>query len=225
MDWIRNFDLFLFDFDGLLVNTEEMHYRAYQRMMNHRGVTLEWDFNRYCKAAHYEATALRDHILQEYPDLFKGDVTWDVLYQEKQNALLELIQEGKATLMPGVANLLMALSDQNIPRAVVTHSPNKLITLIRSQNPLLDSIPTWITREQYQKPKPDPECYQLAIQKLKKEGDKVIGFEDTPRGLRALRGTEATAVLICTTNYPEIPDFLKAGALQFDSFESISKLP
>lgn len=225
MDWIRNFDLFLFDFDGLLVNTEEMHYRAYQRMMHHRGVSLEWDFNRYCKAAHYEATALRDHIIKEYPDLFKEGVTWETLYQEKQSALLELIQSGKAHLMPGVARLLTELADKNIPRAVVTHSPNKLIELIRSQNPLLDTIPVWITREQYHNPKPDPECYQLAIQRLKKPGDRVIGFEDTPRGLRALKGTEAQPVIICTAGYPELPEFLKEGILHFDSFESISKVP
>ena len=32
MDWIKKYQLFLFDFDGLLVNTEEMHFLAYKQM-------------------------------------------------------------------------------------------------------------------------------------------------------------------------------------------------
>ena len=48
--------------------------------------------------------------------------------------------------------------------------------MIRKKNPLLDSIPNWITSEDYTHPKPDPECYQIAIKKFKKSGGQVVGL-------------------------------------------------
>jgi HAD superfamily hydrolase (TIGR01509 family) len=220
MDWIKKFDLFLFDFDGLLVNTEAMHYHAYQRMMAARGVPLSWDFSRYCKAAHYGATLFRDRITEAYPELLAQVESWDTLYQEKQAIMLSLLEEGDAELMPGVDTLLKKLAQENKKRVVVTHSPDRFIKTLRSQHPLLDTIPNWITREDYHEPKPSPECYRLAIQRLKSEGEKVIGFEDTPRGLTALMGTEALPVLICSVDYPEIPHFKGKGALHFNSFDT-----
>lgn len=214
MQWVKNYDLYLFDFDGLLVNTEEMHYNAYRRMLKNNGIEFAWDFNRYCQAAHYQATALKEQIYLEFPELLNREPVWDVLYKQKQEALLNLVDEGAAHLMPGVKELLEILEKAGVKRAVVTHSPDKLIQKIRKQNPLLNSIPTWITREHYEKPKPDPECYIKAIEMLKPTG-KVIGFEDTPRGLTALFGTNAEPVLICTAEYPEIPEFIKRGAKRY----------
>ena len=222
MEWIKKFDLFLFDFDGLLVNTEEMHYQAYKQMMLQYGVTLKWDFTRYCQAAHYEATLLRDQIAAEYPELLAKEPSWEVLYKEKQRLVLKLIVEGKAHLMPGVEKLLKALEEANIARAVVTHSPQALIELVKIQNPPLKTLPDWITREHYSRPKPDPECYFYAIGKLAQPGARIIGFEDTPRGLMALSKTSALPVLICTTPYPEIPSFVAQGAKHFKSLENVS---
>jgi len=221
MQWIHDYQLFLFDFDGLLVNTEELHYKAYQRMCGARGVHLDWGFDRYCQAAHYEASALRDQLYAHFPQLKLQEPLWDVLYAEKRKAISELFSSGAVQLMPGVARLLTALQAANIPRCVVTHSPDQLVQLARQQNPILDTIPFWLTREHYSQPKPHPECYLKAIEQLAKPHDRVIGFEDTPRGLRALLGTRAQAVLVCQTQYPEIPTFVKAGVRHIRSFEAI----
>lgn len=221
MDWIHNYQLFLFDFDGLLVNTEELHYFAYKKMCSARGFNLDWNFNRYCQAAHYDATGLRDQIYNYLPELQTQEPNWDILYAEKKQAILDLIAEGAVHLMPGVEKLLKALQDADIKRCVVTHSPDSLINAVRKQNPLLDSIPNWITREHYSHPKPHSECYLTAIERFAKPEDRVIGFEDTPRGLQALLGTRAKAVLICRAQYPEIPEYIAKGALHYPSLENI----
>ena len=222
MNWIHNYGLFLFDFDGLLVNTEELHYLAYKKMCNARGFPLDWNFNRYCQAAHYQSTGLRDQIYAHLPALHQLEPNWDILYAEKKQAVLDLIDQGAVQLMPGVEALLKALQTANIPRCVVTHSPHPLIKAVRSQNPLLDSIPHWITREHYSQPKTSPECYLKAIESFSKPNTRIIGFEDTPRGLQALLGTRAQAVLICTVDYPELPTYLQQGALHYPSFNQIS---
>ncbi len=221
MSWIYNYQLFLFDFDGLLVNTEEIHFLAYKRMCAQRGVHFDWDFERYCRCAHYRAEALKEELYKHFPQLHAIEPSWDVLYAEKKQAVLDLVQEGAVSLMPGVEHFLDNLAQGEISRCVVTHSPQEFVNIIREQNPILNSIPTWFTRKHYNNPKPDPECYLKAIEKLASTHDRVIGFEDTPRGINALLGTRAKPVLVCQASYPEIPQFIQKGVEHFSNLEEV----
>lgn len=221
MQWTHDYQLFLFDFDGLLVNTEELHYRAYIQMCAQRGFNLTWDFVRYSVAAHHSAEGLRDQIYAEFPDLQVMEPNWKVLHKEKNQAFMELIRQGPVPLMSGVAQLLYALQAENIPRCVVTHSTKELIDLIRQKHPLLDTIPYWITREDYTQPKPHPEAYQTAIARFSKPGDAIIGFEDSPRGFSALQQTVAKPLLICPTDSPYLPRMLAQGVKHYPTLDAI----
>lgn len=226
MQWISDYQLFLFDLDGLLVNTEELHYRAYQQMCQNRGAPLQWDFSRYCQAAHYHSDTLREEIYRACPALKALD--WKELYAEKQTEIKKLLGSGAVHLMPGAAELLKQLKAAGIQHAVVTHSSDDLVAIIRREHKILDAIPNWITRHHYTNPKPHPECYLKAIELLAKNGDRVVGFEDSPRGMNALLGSSAKPILICKAEYPEIPEFVEKGVLRFRSFEellSLDKLP
>lgn len=221
MHWIHQFQLFLFDFDGLLVNTEELHFLAYKEMCARRGFDLDWSFERYCESAHYSADILERELYQKFPRLYEMEPSWDILYKEKKAIIIDLLKNGAAELMPGVQELLTALDVARIKRVVVTHSPIELIQAVRGQLPILETIPHWVTRYDYTKPKPNSECYLKAISMFGSSGEAIIGFEDTPRGLTALLGTPATPVLICKTNYPEIPSFIERGVKHFTSLKGI----
>ena len=220
MRWIQDYQLFLFDFDGLLVNTEEIHFQAYRNMCEKYGFKLDWSFERYCHAAHYRAEGLREEIYQTLPQLYQAEPQWDVLYAYKRKQVIHLLESGAIQLMPGVEELLMKLQKANIKRCVVTHSPNSLVDVVRSQHSILDTIPHWITREHYTQPKPHPEGYQLAIQKFSSPEDNIIGFEDTPRGIEALLQTPAKPVLVSNTRYEGIPMHVEC----YGSFQAIKGL-
>lgn len=221
MDWISHFDLVLFDLDGLLVNTELLHFHAYQRMCAARGFLLPWDFACYCQQAHRGVDNLRIGIYAALPALQRQQGCWQVLYAEKRRAMSELLLEKGSTLMEGVAQLLQALAEKGITRCVVTHSPDELVQTIRQQNALLETIPHWITRHDYTNPKPDPECYRKAIEMYGTDCRRIIGFEDSPRGLTALMGTKALPVLITDIEYPETASYKAQGAIHFSSFNAI----
>ncbi len=222
MQWIQHYQLFLFDFDGLLVNTESLHYQAYLMMCAHRGYSLPWSFHRYSQAAHHKATDLRDQIYAEFPKLQEQEPNWAILYEEKKQIFLNLLKEQPVPLMPGVATLLTALQEANIKRCIVTHSSASLIQSICQVNPILNTIPHWITRENYTHPKPDPECYQMAIKQFAEPEDRIIGFEDAPRGLHALLETRAKPVLICPPDSPYLDQVLKFSIHYYPTFTSIN---
>ncbi|CDZ79586.1 Beta-phosphoglucomutase [Candidatus Rubidus massiliensis] len=222
MNWINSFHLFLFDFDGLLVNTEEVHYLAYQKMCASYGLKMEWNFEEYCTLAHYSADALKNKLKKNYPQLFEKEPNWSVLYAKKKEIVIDLMKNGPISLMPGVEQLLLHLEKAKIKRCVVTNSPKELVDVLKVKHKVLQTIPHWFTREDYTEPKPHPESYLHAIKKLHSENERIVGFEDTPRGITALLKTPAQPVLICTTKYPEISEFKKNGVFHFNTFEDIN---
>lgn len=221
MNWIHNYQLFLFDLDGLLVNTEDIHYQAYIRMCAKRGFALNLDFYSYCQVAHHIANGMQSIIYSQLPLLLQQEPHWPTLYQEKKQAFIDIIQEEGVDLMPGARALLEALQTANINRCVVTHSSKFITDVIRQHNDILNSIPHWLTREDYSQAKPNPECYQKAIAQLSNPDDKIIGFEDSPRGLSALRMTHALPVLICPVDYQGLSKIDKEGILHFPSLENL----
>lgn len=221
MEHLTDYQLFLFDFDGLLVNTEEQHYEAYRRMLKKRGVEFGWSFAKYCKSAHYASEKFKEELLHEFPHL--QNIPWEELYGEKQAEIHKALQSGEIQLMPGVEEFLTLLQKRNAKHAVVTHSPESLVSILKQQHHVLAKIPFWVTRQDYKLPKPNPECYELAISKYANPGDKVIGFEDTPRGMTALMHTEALPVIVTTVSYPEIDEFVAKGAEHFTSFKEVHK--
>jgi beta-phosphoglucomutase len=221
--WIKNYQLFLFDFDGLLVNTEELHFAAYITMCQRRGFKLAWSLEQFFSAAHFDAHGLKNAIYEEFPELYKQEPKWEVLYAEKKQAYMQLLESGKLSLMPGVSRLLKELDQEKILRCVVTNSTKEQVGRIQELLPELRSIPHWITRENYTHPKPDPECYRFAVKSYAKPGDRIIGFEDSFRGFQALSGADVKAVLIAPTEHPQMKTLPK-DILYFNSFDKISIL-
>lgn len=221
MHWINDYQLFLFDFDGLLVNTESIHFQAYINTLARRGFELNWSFDEFCMNAHFTSDGLQKAVYSEFPKLQEQEPNWNILYAEKKRAYIELLTTRKVELMPGVKRLLSELERKKIKRCVVTNSLKEQTDLIQANQPILKTIPHWITREDYQEPKPHPECYLEAIKKHGALGDRIIGFEDSARGLKALLGTPAQPVLICPQNHPQLNATLDAKVVHYASFEEI----
>jgi len=218
MQWIHRFQLFLFDFDGLLVDTERLHYQAYIDALAQRGYSLDWSFLQFCQVAHLNAEALRETLSSQFSELGSD---WNRFYSEKKKIYFDLVSHGHIKLMPGVEALLKALAQANIRRCTVTNSFYEQTVLIRSQIPILQTIPQWITREDYTQPKPNSECYLKAIELYGKPGDRIIGFEDSIRGLEALKGTPALPVLICPFSHPLLEMAIEGGVMHFESLEKV----
>ncbi len=221
MHWISQYQLFLFDLDGLLVNTEELHYMAYKNMLKNRGYILPWDFSKYFSIAQQDAEAPKRYIYAEFPRLQQEEPDWSILYAEKKKAYLDLLKSEQAPFLPGAQELLLLLKEKNVKRAVVTHSGKSLVDALCEKNPTLCTIPYWITREDYATPKPAPDGYLKAISTLAMPGDRVIGFEDSSRGLRSLMATPAKPILVNSHDELLRTSFSQQGVEVFKSLQEV----
>lgn len=221
MDFTRNYQLFLFDLDGLLVNSEELHYRAYCTMLKQRGFDLPWDFAAYFQIAQQAADAPQRAIYKEFPMLQQMEPNWQVLYAEKKEAYKALLQQEPVPLLPGVEPVLRYLQKEAIQRCVVTHTARALVDIIRAQNPLLNTIEHWFCREDYSNPKPSPDGYLKAIATLADASWNIIGFEDSFRGMQSLMGTRARPVVVNSQDSALRARFQEQGISALTSLEEL----
>lgn len=223
MNWIQDYQVFLFDFDGLLVDTEQLHFASYRELCRRHECEMNWDFQKFCREAHGKAMGIWDAIAREFPRVFENEPRREVLYEEKKKIYVELLKNSRLALMEGASFLLTLLEEKNIKRAVVTNSPREHIEIIKESLPLLKSIPLWITREDYSHPKPSPEGYLAAIHKLMEPGDRIIGFEDTLKGLKALLSAGVESVLICPSQNEHVKECTALGAKHFESLTQLTQ--
>ncbi|MBS0585461.1 MAG: HAD family phosphatase [Verrucomicrobia bacterium] len=194
-----------FDFDGLLVDTEPLHYRAYSEACEAYKIPLELDFPSYQAIAnHARGNLLEEFVLNKYPNF---TTPWEEVRAHTKEIYRSFLQESGAPLMPGVEEILSFLQKKKTPLCVVTNSVEKEIALILPHTPCLQAIPLWITKEQYDKRKPAPDGYLKAkahFPDIPKE--KVIGFEDSLKGLQALQAAEILPILVAKDKPPLSPD-------------------
>lgn len=224
MRWISHYQLFLFDLDGLLVNTEELHFRAYVSMCQNRGFFLPWTFSAYFQIAQQDSESLREQIYGQLPELQKQEPRWEVLYAEKKEAYLNILRAESSLLLPGAEKLLLELEKKNIKRAVVTHSGRELVQELRRQNPVLNTIPHWFSREDYKLPKPSPDGYLKAISTLATSDDRIIGFEDSFRGMKALMKTRSLPIFVNAIDELTYEAFAKQGIRVFHTLEEVCQV-
>lgn len=216
MQWLDDFDFVLFDLDGLLIDSEKLHFQAYKKLCLSKGADFNWSFNKFCLLSHTSATKIKETLYEEFPLLTQYE--WPLLYAEKKSIYETILKVEKLDLMPGVATLLKSLKK---PSCVVTNSPRNQVEFIRAKEPLLQLLPNWITREDYKEPKPNSECYLKAIKLFAQEKGKIIGFEDTVKGIKALKIANVKRVLICAKTHPQMNENLDKDILHFTSFETI----
>lgn len=199
--WLNEYDLLMFDFDGLLADTEHVHHRAYTLMLKNRGYTLDWDFETYCSYVLTDATMVRHKVYEQFPELYNQEPDWTLLYEEKKKISLEILEEEPVPLLAGVERVIYYIRDNGKldSSCVVTHSSKAVTDVIRRQNAVLNLIPNWITREDYNHPKPAPDAYAKAISLYCKPGGNAIGFEDSIRGVRSIIAAGARPVFVNAT--------------------------
>lgn len=218
MQSIGHYGLYLLDFDGLLVDTEPYHYRAYRDLIEARGLAFDCSFAQYSQLAHGKSSSrgVRQWLEKLLPEL-ADDRCWSPFYREKSERLAQIYGEEGVSLLPGVNSFLEWLQREHKLHCVVTHSALSLVAPLRESHPLLQKIPHWITREDYAEPKPSGDSYKLAMSRYLPQGARAIGFEDSIRGLQALcHAPVHAAVLVASEG--------SAAAEQLEPLTSTTKI-
>ena len=182
----------LFDLDGVVFDTEPQY-------------TIFWGAQ--CREFHPEHPGLEHEIkgqtlVQIYDAWFSGEL------QEKQAVITERLnlyeQQMDYIYVPGFEDYVKKLRTRGVKTAVVTSSNRIKMEAVYERHPefkgLFDAI---LTSEDFERSKPDPDCYLKAANRLGVSVKDSVVFEDSFNGLKSGRAAGMYVVGLATTNPAE----------------------
>ena len=197
-------DAVIFDFDGIIVDTEPLHYKAFQEMLVPLGMGYSWGEYLESYLGFDDRDAFREAYRAAGQPLSAEQLK--VLMDGKARAFLRIVSGGVPPY-PGVVELIRSISGV-LPLALCSGALRSDIDPILSQLGLVGAFDILVTADEVAASKPDPESYRLAVQRLQDlnpgriEPARSLAIEDTPAGILSATGA-GLRVLAVTNSYPE----------------------
>jgi putative hydrolase of the HAD superfamily len=180
----------LFDFDGLLVDTESPSLAAWRWLYEQHGQELALE--RWSAAI---GTIGGFDTLGHLEELVGSPLERDVLTARQREHELTLVEAEE--LRPGIADYLAEAERLGLKKAIVSSSSRAWIDLHLRR---LERVFGWdaiVTADgDERRAKPSPTLYLEALDRLDLEADEAIAFEDSPNGIRAARAAGLFCVAV-----------------------------
>ena len=173
------FDAILFDNDGVLVDTEGLYFRANREALAGIGVELD-------EAGYVELFLRTGRGAWHLAEARGHDAAAIASFRAARDLRYAELVADADVLMPRVAELVEALAER-YRLAIVTSSDPEPFARTHARTGLLGHFELVLTRDHYERSKPDPEPYLCAVERLGLAPERCLVIEDSERGLRAAK--------------------------------------
>jgi HAD superfamily hydrolase (TIGR01509 family) len=171
----------LFDFDGLILDTETPVFQAWQEKYTALGMRLDMsDWAEVLGKASHEM----DRILSKLDGVL-DESSKKIFLEEVSRAEMELVLQQRP--LPGAAELIRKAHKAGLNLGIVSSSDQDWVHSHLRRLELLDYFQHTSCVEEVTAAKPDPALYQLGLSKTGLEADRVVVLEDSPNGVLAAK--------------------------------------
>jgi len=188
---------FVFDMDGLLLDSERLALEAFRTASAGFGWEPDLAVYRRCVGGTYEATeCLLSPLLPDGLSYATFDARWSEVYAD-------LIDAGALAVKPGAIELLTALAERGIPRALATSTRRAVAEHKLALTGLADYLPLRVCGGETPRGKPAPDPYLAAVRLLGTASATTWACEDSDHGVLAAHAAGLYVI--------QVPDLLEPG--------------
>ena len=212
----------IFDFDGVIANSEPLHFRAYRDVLADRRISLS-------ERAYYERYLGFDDIGafraigEDAGAPFSDEAIADLV--ARKAVQLEELERHQSVLFPGVREAISRMAAVG-PIAIASGALRPEIERVLRHERLSAFFPIIVAAEDTPASKPDPAPYRLAVQRLSGHSgislrpDECVAIEDSRWGLVSARGAGLRTIGI-THSYTadELSDAADAVIVHLDRLD------
>ncbi|PEJ57251.1 HAD family hydrolase [Bacillus sp. AFS002410] len=178
----------IFDFDGLIVDTESVWYEAYKEVLNRYKVELTLQ-------KFSEVVGTSDEILFEYINSnLKEPIEKEIIEQMAKELVDEKLLE--PVLRESVEDYLISAKNAGLQIALASSSSREWVQSFLEKLNIYEYFSVIKTKEDVAKVKPDPELYLKAIEEIGVDVTEAIAFEDSLNGLIAATKAGLQCVIV-----------------------------
>jgi beta-phosphoglucomutase len=200
----------LWDMDGVLVDSGELHYQSWLETLT--ALSIPFDRNKFRATFGMNNNGILTVLLGKPPD---ADFL-EMVSNRKEGLFRELIH-GRLQLLPGVLDWLKRLQERGTLQAVASSAPEKNIEAIVDELKIRQYFSAMVSA--YSMPgKPDPAVFLEAARQLFVEPMQCVVVEDAIAGVTSAKKAGMKCIAVCTT-HPR--SFLTAADIIVDSLAEL----
>lgn len=188
----------IFDMDGLLVDTEDLHVLAWKELFSEEGITVspEVFMNNVGVADNIFLEELeKDGLIPRFSDK-------ELLINKKTSKLINLAGRGKIGVFPGAHDAVM-FGRRYFEIALASNSDRGFVEAVLDKTGFGEIFRLIITGTQVLRPKPSPDIYIAAAKHMGIVAGECAVFEDSPVGVKAAKAAGMLCVAIKNTSSEE----------------------
>jgi beta-phosphoglucomutase len=198
----------IFDFNGIIVDDEPIHFKLFQRVLGEEGIVLtEQDY--YARYLGFDDRGAFMAGFREHSRPLSAEKLQELI-ERKADYYQEAIRN-HVTVFPGVKNLVADLS-QTLPLAVASGALRHEIETILKTLGLLNHFDAIVAAEDVTQGKPEPEIYLKALAALNASGGNgkpieaadCVVIEDSKEGIRGARRAGMKCLAVTNSHPPEL---------------------
>lgn len=185
----------IFDMDGVLIDAKDWHYEALNNALEPFG----YQINRYDHLATFDGLPTKKKLqilsldkglpagLHHFINTLKQDYTTEMVYSKCKPQFIHQFA-------------ISRLKNEGYALAVCSNSVRKTIEMMMEQARLLEYFDFYLSNEDVEKSKPDPEMYNKAIQQLNVQPNECLIVEDNEHGIKAAEESGAHLLKVVSVN-------------------------
>lgn len=179
----------LFDMDGVLVNTEPLHFDLWKKVFRERDIDLEYDKYKGCIGSTNDF--LMNLIYENYGLDFRDDPSLVIRFKEMKD---ELIRQGGIPAVEGAPEIIRALHEKGYRLAVASSSPQMYIDICIKNLGVADCFELLFSAERVPNPKPAPDVFLAVARRLGAAPEDCLVVEDSRNGSLAAKAAGMTCM-------------------------------
>lgn len=181
---------FIFDLDGVIVDTAKYHFLAWQKIANQIGIEFTHEHNEGLKGVS------RIRSLDLILELGKIEASQEDknkwLLQKNEDYLSYLVDMDQSELLPGVVPVLQFLKENK--QRIALGSASKNARPILEKTNIIEYFDAIVDGNDVTNAKPDPEVFLRAAKLLEIANENAIVFEDSVAGIQAANTAKMTSI-------------------------------
>lgn len=203
----------LFDFDGLILETEGPIYRSWQELFAAHGGELPFSL----WGTIIGTSEMSFDPWRMLEELAGGRIDRVTAGQKRRERELELVR--LQPVMPGVVDYLQQGRQLGLKMAVVSSSSRAWVAGHLERLGIIQSFDCLITSDDVKQTKPDPELYITALRALRLKPEEAVAFEDSTNGVTAAKAAGIYVVAVPNDLTRQLP--LDHADLRLDSLAEL----
>ena len=181
----------IFDFDGILIDSETPEYESHRRIFERCGVALTTD--EWCDQIGAWSEGHDERWFNELRARSPHAPDRDAYHAEKRRIFDEVVPSEP---MRGIADLLAAIRDAGIPAAIASSSPVWWVTRGAERLDIRGFFQAMVSGDDVVRRKPAPDVYLEAARRLGVDPTRAVAIEDSAPGIAAAHAAGMKAVAI-----------------------------